>query len=129
MTNHRHKTLKDKQRANGRTLALNGVTWRRLRGIVLAGQPLCAHCSKRGLAVPATDVDHADNDPANNAPDNLVGLCHACHSRKTARDYGKRPRYGCDANGMPLDPAHPWNARKITKSKSARTDRSLAKKR
>lgn len=47
---------------------------------------------------------------------NLVGLCHECHSRKTARDHGKRVAYGCDAQGMPTDPAHPWN-REITSNR------------
>lgn len=106
-----YKTLKQKQEANGRTLALNGAAWRRLREVVLADQPLCVHCTQRGLIAPATDVDHIDNDPSNNELENLVGLCRSCHSRKTARDHGGNVSFGCDASGMPMDPSHPWNVR------------------
>lgn len=60
---------------------------------------------------PSTDVDHIDGDPGNNDRDNLQGLAHECHSRKTARDHGKKVYLGCDEHGMPLDEAHPWNER------------------
>lgn len=103
------KTLRDKQKANGRTLALNGLAWRKLRALVLCERPLCEACSKRGRATPATDVDHIDNDPTNNDRGNLASLCHPCHSRKTQADMGKQIKYGCDTNGMPLDPDHHWN--------------------
>lgn len=94
-----------------RTIPLKSAAWQRLRASVLADEPLCRECSKRGLIVPATDVDHDDGDPSNNDMDNLVGLCHSCHSRKTARDHGAKVSYGCDASGMPMDPNHPWNVR------------------
>ena len=106
------RTLKDKQADNGRTLALNGTAWRKLRAHVLAGEPLCRHCTAKGIGpVVATEVDHADNNPANNAPENLQPLCREHHSQKTARDQGHtvNERMGCDASGMPLDPCHPWN--------------------
>ena len=103
------RTLKDKQASNGRTLALNGKAWRVLREHVLASEPCCRHCTARGLTVPATDVDHWDNDPRNNDLLNLVPLCHACHSRKTAKDMGRAVCMGCDVAGLPLDPCHPWN--------------------
>ena len=103
------KTLKEKQQANGRTLALDGAAWRKLRASVLSERPLCEMCERMALLVPATDVDHKDNDPSNNDRDNLASLCHECHSRKTQADMGKRVNWGCDINGMPLDPNHPWN--------------------
>lgn len=103
------KTLKEKQQANGRTPALDGAAWRKLRASVLADSPLCEHCNKRGLLVLATDVDHIDDDPSNNDRDNLASLCHSCHSRKTMADMGHKVNWGCDGNGMPLDPNHPWN--------------------
>lgn len=96
------KTLKQRQAETGRTLALNGKAWRTLRAAVLQEQPLCA-CGCREWA---TDVDHINNDPTDNRRENLQGLAHECHSRKTQ---GKRLTYGCDVNGMPLDPDHPWN--------------------
>ena len=102
------KTLKQRQRETGRTLALNGAAWRRLRASVLAGEPLCRECIRQGRTVPATDVDHADNDPSNNDVLNLVPLCHACHSRKTQQDMGKRVGYAFGVDGMPTDTSHPW---------------------
>lgn len=107
----KRKTLKERQEETGRTLALNGAAWRRLRADVLRSNPLCEHCEARGILTAATDVDHRDNDPSNNDPDNLASCCHECHSRKTQADMGKRVSWGCDANGMPLDPKHHWSQR------------------
>lgn len=103
------KTPRWSKANNGRTLPLNGAAWRVLRAAVLDDEPLCRHCAAMGLTVSATDVDHRDNDPANNAPQNLQALCHECHSRKTARDMGHNVRMGCDKDGMPLDIGHHWN--------------------
>ena len=92
-----------------RILPLNGAAWQRLRASVLADEPLCRMCKARGIVEAATDVDHHDGNPGNNERENLVPLCHADHSRKTAADRGKKVRQGCDEHGMPLDPAHPWS--------------------
>ena len=105
------RTLKDKQQSNGRTLALDGAAWRKLRASVLAGEPCCRHCTAKGLTVPATEVDHR-NGPADNRLESLCPLCRPCHSRQTMRDMGYSVReadMGCDAQGRPLDPCHPWN--------------------
>ena len=63
--------------------------WKRLRLIVLRANPLCVACARLGWKVPATDVDHVvkhDGDPQRFWDiDNLQGLCHGCHARKTAR--------------------------------------------
>lgn len=75
------KTLKQRQLETGRTLALNGKPWRKLREVILARDPLC----KCGCGRPSTDVDHIDNDPSNNDMDNLQGLAHECHSTKTGK--------------------------------------------
>jgi len=91
-----------------RTLPLNGYAWQRLRASVLNGEPLCRHCAARGLVTEATDVDHVSGDPGDNSSENLQPLCHECHSRKTASDQGKRVSMGCDVDGLPLDPNHPW---------------------
>ncbi len=91
-----------------RTLKLNGAAWQKLRASVLREEPLCRHCAARGLTVPATDVDHM-NGADDNRRESLQPLCHECHSRKTARDQGKKVVYGCDASGNPADPLHPWN--------------------
>ena len=109
------KTLRDKQQANGRTLALNGKAWATLRECVLREQPLCERCMRDDdRPVMATEVDHIDNDPTNNTRGNLQSLCKPCHSAKTMAELHGRPVTvrGCDANGMPLDPHHPWNVEK-----------------
>lgn len=89
-----------------RTIPLNSAAWRRLRARVLAEQPLCLMCSDV-----ATDVDHVSGDPSDNSRKNLQPLCHACHSRKTARERTGNAAVirGCNADGWPIDPAHPWN--------------------
>ena len=88
-----------------RTMPLNSARWHKLRAYVLAREPLCRHCGKV-----ATDVDHISGDPSDNRDANLQPLCHACHSHKTGRERaGLRMLHGCDASGMPRDPAHPWN--------------------
>lgn len=95
----KYRTLKDRQ--GTRTLALNGAAWRKLRARVLAEQPMCADCYSAGRMTLATDVDHADNDPANNELSNLVGLCHACHSAKTRRWMNENRQQPTDANRAP----------------------------
>lgn len=104
------RTLKQKQEANGRTLALDGKDWRTLRAYVLSGEPLCRHCTNMGHSTLATEVDHANNDPADNRLVNLQPLCKPCHSRKSMAElHGRAAPMGCDVQGMPLDPTHPWN--------------------
>ena len=102
------RTLKDKQESNGRTLALDGAAWRKLRAHVLAAEPLCRHCTARGLTVIATEVDHR-NGPSDNRLESLQPLCKPCHSKVTMRDMGHNVSMGCATDGTPLDPYHHWN--------------------
>lgn len=111
------RTLRQKRQANGRLLALDGAAWRKLRAMVLSEEPTCEQCEREGRITLATDVDHRDNNPSNNERSNLSSLCHPHHSMKTMADMGHTVKYGCDVNGMPLDPNHPWN-----KEKSPATD-------
>lgn len=94
-----------------RTIPLNSARWRKLRAYILRESPMCEHCMARGILTPATEVDHVSGDPSDNSMANLQSLCHSCHSIKTARDHGKNVYLGCDLNGMPLDPSHPWYRR------------------
>jgi 5-methylcytosine-specific restriction protein A len=105
------RTLADKQESNGRTLGLNTAAWAKLRRYVLAGEPCCRHCTAEGLTVPATEVDHADNNPSNNALENLQPLCKPHHLRKTQRDmrHDVAERTSFDTSGLPTNPRHPWN--------------------
>lgn len=66
----------------------------------------------------ANTVDHvvpiSEGGPPYPDHDGLASYCPSCHSAKTARgtEAGaaatSKPRRGCDQNGMPLDPSHPW---------------------
>lgn len=95
--------------ANGRTLGLNSAAWRNLRKQVLAEVPLCEYCPP-GVITPATEVDHANFDPADNSRENLKSTCKPCHSIRTmASLYGRPARMGCDESGNPINPSHHWN--------------------
>lgn len=70
-----------------------------------------------GRIEPATVVDHlvaitkgGDPYPPLYA---LLSLCEVCHNTKTrvVEQLGRKFLVvrGCDENGMPLDPEHPWN--------------------
>ena len=94
---------------NGRTLPLNSRAWWNLRRFVLNREPLCRHCAAQGLTVPATEVDHM-HGAWDNRIESLQPLCKSCHSRKTMAELHGRPeRLGCDADGNPSNPLHPWN--------------------
>jgi len=69
----------------------DGHRWRKLRLLVISEQPICADCQRAA----STDVDHikAKTKGGDDSRENLVGLCHSCHSRKTYREDGAlRPR-------------------------------------
>ncbi len=77
-----------------------GSRWRRLRKMVLSGQPLCAdpfgtHAALGELVV-ATEVDHIIPKRAGggDSMDNLQALCRACHNRKTRVDTRRKVKLG-----------------------------------
>lgn len=67
-----------------------GRGWKALRAYVLSIEPTCRTCRADGRVTPATDVDHVVPLARGGSNDigNLQPLCHACHSRKTAREDG-----------------------------------------
>jgi len=90
------------------------AVWHKARRLQLAKEPLCRLCKAAGRTVPATDVDHIvpiNLGGAELDPDNYRSLCRPCHSIVTQRQLGKsdKPMKGCDADGLPTDPAHPWH--------------------
>ena len=98
----------------------NTGAWRKLRAAHLARFPWCEGCKAMGSRyVIANTVDHrhamSEGGPAFPAHDGLASYCPGCHSAKTARGAeagaikSTKPRKGCNADGSPLDPAHPWN--------------------
>jgi len=98
------------------------AAWKRLRKSHLSRFPLCVSCETMGKLTFANTVDHivpiSAGGPAFPSHDGLHSYCAACHSRKTARGVEagavrtRKPIKGCDINGHPLDPAHPWNTEK-----------------
>ena len=72
------------------------VWTRQLRPAQLLREPFCRICARKGLRVPATDVDHIRDHKGNwtlfTDPDNLESLCHSCHSRKTMREQRQNQR-------------------------------------
>jgi 5-methylcytosine-specific restriction protein A len=75
-----------------------GRDWRATRALVLAGEPLCRACQKRGYVTAATEVHHlvrVDEDPARRLdPENLVPLCKRCHVSLTMAEDVRRTRGG-----------------------------------
>lgn len=105
-------------RQRTRYLHTGSKQWLAIRKAQLQLYPLCQHCG----AV-ATDVDHIEGDTAKNIVGvDLQSLCHACHSVKTQADEhykrtGKRLAIkGCDVDGRPRDPWHPWSIEHREKS-------------
>lgn len=101
----------------------NTATWQRLRTAHLSLFPFCIGCSERGVLTVANTVDHvtaiSEGGPAFPGHDGLASYCTACHGAKTARGAeagavrSRKPRKGCNSDGSPLDPAHPWHGKSL----------------
>lgn len=101
----------------------NTAQWQRLRTLHLQRSPLCIGCAAMGHLTPANTVDHivpiSEGGPAFPGHDGLASYCPACHGAKTARGReagavrSSKPRRGCNADGTPLDPSHPWRAKSL----------------
>jgi 5-methylcytosine-specific restriction enzyme A len=69
----------------------------------------CAHCDVDLRDLPACDVHVHHVIPLEHAPElafdifNLEAVCTHCHNKAHGRGV-----WGCDVNGNPLDPSHPW---------------------
>jgi 5-methylcytosine-specific restriction enzyme A len=87
--------------------------WRRLAKRQLREHPLCAACTRKGLAVPAVEADHVERHHGDSVKffcGALQSLCHPCHEAKTAGEEGVRHRgydHAIGVDGLPLDPRHP----------------------
>ena len=103
------QSRRDNARQKRRYLRTDSAQWRAIRKAQLERFPLCEDCNG-----PANEVDHNTNDTSRNLIGvELSSLCKPCHSYRTAaRERGLPMVRGCDANGFPLDPNHPWNTEK-----------------
>jgi len=66
--------------------------------------PLCVGCLELGRLAEAVELDHirALVNGGSDTPENLQGLCAACHKAKTARDMGHRLRPVIGLDGYPV---------------------------
>jgi 5-methylcytosine-specific restriction endonuclease McrA len=67
-----------------------------------------------GRQVAATVVDHikphrGDQSLFWDKNNNWAALCETHHNSTKQRDEARGFMSGSDANGRPIDPAHPWN--------------------
>jgi 5-methylcytosine-specific restriction enzyme A len=73
------------RRDDPQRMRTNSTRWLKLRAIVLRRDPVCRICGQEA----STDADHIIPIRAGGAkwlPENLQGLCHACHTKKTRRE-------------------------------------------
>lgn len=77
-----------------------GRPWQKYRAGFIRNNPLCCVCEAEGRVEPTTDVDHIKPHRGDQKlfwdKNNHQGLCHPCHSRKTATEDGGfgHPRRG-----------------------------------
>ena len=91
----------------------NTARWIKGRRRFLDKHPLCLYCQRRGLVRAATIVDHVIPHKGDERlffdESNWQPLCKTCHDQvKQAEEHG-RMVLGADADGVPLDPRHPWH--------------------
>lgn len=97
-------TRRDVDNRESSTARGYGGGWRDLRAYVLGLEPTCRACRRLNRVTVATDVDHVIPLARGGTHDvgNLQPLCHACHSRKTAREdggFGRRNAQGGTPRG------------------------------
>lgn len=85
--------------------------WRRTREAQLTKQPLCEMCLPR--ITRATVCDHVDPkskaSPTTFFAGPFASLCKPHHDGAKQRQERRGYVVGCDADGRPRDPNHPWN--------------------
>lgn len=79
----------------------------------LRAEPLCRRCMEMGIVTASTVPDHIKPLAQGGSDDdtNIRCLCKPCHDAVTAEQFGQtlsKAARGCDANGWPTSPNHPW---------------------
>lgn len=103
-----------------------GYRWKLARADFLRRNPECVFCQREGRPMLATIVDHIKAHRLGDAkqsadPDRIAqawklfwdrgnwqSLCKPCHD-STKQRMEKSGRLGCDASGIPCNPAHHWH--------------------
>ena len=92
---------------------LYGTKWQKARAGYLAKHPFCVMCAAQGKRVLATVVDHIKPHRKDAAlfwdKSNWQAICDTHHNSTKQREEKSDKVLGCDKNGKPLDPKHPWN--------------------
>jgi len=96
-----HQRQSRRQQDNRESAARRGYgkKWRQESKQYLASHPWCVSCLAAGRRTPAVEVDHIKSHKGDKKlfwdRKNWQGLCHSCHSAKTAREdggFGRSPR-------------------------------------
>ena len=106
--------MADRYRSNPMTERIrNGWQWEKIRRRILRRDTLCIDCLVLGYTIASSEVDHRVPlfKGGSNDDDNLAGVCHDCHTRKSAEERGYRSASRPDINGMPTNPNHHWYGR------------------
>lgn len=88
--------------------------WQALRDDQLLKQPFCECRLHVGKSVHAEVVDHKVPHRGDSKlffdPENLQSLAKQCHDswKQKLERSGRDEISGCDEQGQPLDPQHPW---------------------
>lgn len=86
--------------------------WFIIRARQLRREPYCAFCARAGIRTPAIVADHVERhrgDRFRFFNGRLQSLCKGCHD--SAKQQEEHAGYSSDvgADGLPLDPRHPFN--------------------
>jgi 5-methylcytosine-specific restriction enzyme A len=86
--------------------------WQNLRAHQLQIEPLCRMCAVQNRTTPASVADHVEphrNDINKFWLGKLQSLCRECHNISKQFQENRGFLKDIDANGYPVDPAHPFN--------------------
>lgn len=87
--------------------------WQNARRIQLSRQPLCERCLQSEIVSEATVVNHRIPHRGDWVlfvdPGNHESVCQPHHDGLIQREEKRGYAIGCDIDGRPIDPHHPWN--------------------
>ena len=90
-----------------------GARWQRYRAGFLRKHPLCQMHMLQGQVVEASVVDHIVPHKGDQTlfwdKANHQALCKTCHDSHKKRFELSGAEVGCNVDGIPVDPSHPWN--------------------